>query len=573
MRLALTSGKAWLSAAIALTLLSPALAPAQFIDAPPCTTPPAPPAIDPHRSLWVHDVATFTAPGVNFSLRRTLNQLAAQAVAGGAAGTTAISIFRELWDTQNTAPGLGLGAHCDDFTTAGIPGFTLNDYPLSCRPSEGVQATGGGGITPDQYLDNYIAIGLVNRMDLVDADYTSCGEFRIVYAKRPGFGPGRNFIIFEAVLPNPFPGCKSGCRPVADFWAALTTTPLPNRAVLLQNFFYNGLAGFAPVVHIDHYGFGGGSADGGQIRTNQFMIGPWLLKEFKLALVTSGAGVVFDVVPVTVKVNPYGELFNSALPGGSPYFTRGLGFQTDFTGQLGTLGINDINGYFYNPNDLFNWGESDAQGLFTHQYAAQTNLPGFPTPFMNTLDTFAPPLTRDHFANRALTLSCGGCHEPIAYGLNTPGSIADPAAPIAAPVSAFAPTGLTDRWPLSLGFVHARETPVGAPPGIFPLSQALLDVFLPAREVFFANYRANDICDCIIPPPVTAGPPPASAFAAEAERADAPTADAPLPLDFGTAADAAGDADFERLLIRAEVQAMDAAEPPRLTASGVVRTH
>lgn len=199
----------------------------------------------------------------------------------------------------------------------------------------------------------------------------------------------------------------------------------------------------------------------------------------------------------TVKANPYGELFNSALPGSSPFFARSLVFEADFIGQLGNLDTPDINRFFYVNDDAHNWGESDAQGLLTQNYRIQTNLPGVPTLFINMLDAHAPPLDHDHFANRALTQSCGGCHEPSAYGIHATGSIADVSSPIAAPVSPFAPAGTTTRWPPSLGFTHTNESPVGVPPNDFyPLSQALTDVFLPARRANMAAFLAQDICPC-----------------------------------------------------------------------------
>ena len=57
-----------------------------------CLLPPPTPAgaIDPHRSLFVHDQPTLD--GRDFSLRRTLSQIAAQ-VAPIVPGTTAITIF------------------------------------------------------------------------------------------------------------------------------------------------------------------------------------------------------------------------------------------------------------------------------------------------------------------------------------------------------------------------------------------------------------------------------------------------------------------------------------------------
>src|SRR3954471_11986362 len=101
-----------------------------------CVTPPLTlaSAIDVHRSLFVHDRATLD--GADFSLSKTLGQIAQQ-VSTKVPGTTAVSIFRQFWDTQNPAPGATSGPHCTD------DGGTANGFPNSCRPTaEGQEALG-----------------------------------------------------------------------------------------------------------------------------------------------------------------------------------------------------------------------------------------------------------------------------------------------------------------------------------------------------------------------------------------------------------------------------------------------
>jgi hypothetical protein len=82
--------------------------------------PPTPAAsINVHRSLFVHDKATLEAKDCGeslFALRRTLRQLAQQALSAGATSDgsqlpTDELIFKELFDTQNPTPSLTLGAH------------------------------------------------------------------------------------------------------------------------------------------------------------------------------------------------------------------------------------------------------------------------------------------------------------------------------------------------------------------------------------------------------------------------------------------------------------------------------
>ena len=157
-----------------------------------CILPPATSgaAIDPHRSLFVHDQPTLD--GRDFSLRRTLSQIAGQ-VAPIVPGTTAITIFRQFWDSQNSPPGVVPGVpHCTG---------TLNGFPINCPRHEGTEAVGTDGQLATR-MTEYKPIALVNRLDLAHQGWRNCGEYRIVYGK--GVGPiSKNFIIFEAVLPNP----------------------------------------------------------------------------------------------------------------------------------------------------------------------------------------------------------------------------------------------------------------------------------------------------------------------------------------------------------------------------------
>jgi hypothetical protein len=223
-------------------------------------------SVDPRRSLVVTEQTILA----RFPFERVLEQLVMQS---GVPWLTSLELFHQWWDTQNSGPGLGLGSHCDDTVDAGTP--VINGFPYTCRPApaEGVQATTNPFADPDNNPDAYLPVGLFNRFDLAPSDGSHCGEYRIVYAKRSGIANplARNLIIFEAALPNPHPqqGLK-GCRKIAAFWAHLTQLDdIDQRADELEDFYFNGIPGVAPVVHVDHYG---GNANGfGQVRTNQFL--------------------------------------------------------------------------------------------------------------------------------------------------------------------------------------------------------------------------------------------------------------------------------------------------------------
>jgi len=102
-------------------------------------------------------------------------------------------------------------------------------------------------------------------------------------------------------------------------------------------------------------------------------------------------------------------------------------------------------------------------------------------------------LTAEQVVNRATALSCAGCHRPIAFGLTSPNSI-----------------GPGQSWPNALAFVHvdmplqsiANEpgfdiTKFGGNSQGFRISEALLDVFLPARRTVLANLANDDVCNCV----------------------------------------------------------------------------
>jgi len=399
----------------------------------------APAVVDVRRSLAVTDqVITST-----FSLGAVLDQLATQS---GVAGMTGLQLFTQLWDTQNTAAnGITQGPHCDD------NGGTLNGFPYQCRLVEGNQAFNAAA-----EIANYSAIGLYNRFDLASPGGADCGEYRMVFG-RPA-GPGRAFIIFEAVLPNPTPSLGlEGCRPVASFWANLTgNNDAAARATALHDFYFTGLSGFLPVIHIDNYGNTGLSRPTGQVRTNDILQFPWLLHEFKLQI-QSPTSVLF--VPVTVNTNPFGDLFNAASTN-----SQAAAFQnTFFPSQVAALAVSDINLFNYDVPDNFNTGQSNSQvpgGL--DDYAAHFNPASqFAANIQAQLTAIGSALTPANIVTRAEALSCAGCHQ-LSNGASLGGGL--------------------PNWPSSTGFVQSSEFTENGPDGLrFVISDALTSVFLPHR--------------------------------------------------------------------------------------------
>ena len=430
--------------------------------------------LDARRSLAVTETAILS----RFTLQEVLDRLVAQS---GVPGLTSLQLFRQLWDTQNVGPGLGLGPHCDDQRSAtGQP--ILNRFPYQCRPAEGSQA-GVDPFNPAGNPNGYVAVGLFNRFDLAPTDGAHCGEYRIVFAKSLA-SQGRNLIIFEAVLPNPHPEFSlEGCRPVAEFWKNLTSdNSLASRADALKGFYFNGLPGFMPVVHLDNYGNGVGRATG-QLRTNQFMQSNWLLREFQLLKSCGASGCALTFRPATDKTNPFGGLFR-------PGSTQPLAaeFQNDFfPSAVDGLAVNDVNRFNYSVPDRFNGGQSDAQGL-ENDYLFQFG--GAASTFRNNvqarLSAIGSPLTPNAIVARAQALSCAGCHQ-LSNGDNLGGGII---------------------WPSSLGFTHVGEFTEPGPEGSrFQLSPALTGTFLPHRKTILERFLSNSCGhdECAVGAALTAG--------------------------------------------------------------------
>lgn len=409
-----------------------------------------PRSIDPRRSLFVTELQALRP----FSLQRVMDQLAAQT---GQAGLTGIDLFRQLWDTQNPAPGVGEGPHCgDEVDASGRP--ALNSYPYDCRPApaEGQQAE---CTSFDEPGCQYQPIAVVNRFDLASADTSTCGEYRIIHAKQ-GSGPlDRNFIIWEAALPNPVPRLgRQGCRRLAAYWGLLSrVSDIDVRSAWLERFYFKGLSGVRPVVHINHYGRNGH----GQVRTNQFMQSGggfiWTLREFKLVDGGAGSGWLLDPSPDAV--NPWGGLFS---PGSTHAQTDA--FVSFLPTQLGGLAASNLNGIVMEVPDEFNSGQSHASGSIDTSYLAQfgTGDSALRTALLDALAAAGLSLTPEQIVARAQTQTCAGCHQ----------------------LSAGADLGGGLIWPASAGFTHVNEQATENVDGLdrFLISDALQNVFLPERK-------------------------------------------------------------------------------------------
>ena len=402
-----------------------------------------------------------------FPLRRVFDQLVTLSAAGLPAP---IDLYQQMWDTLGVKALAKFPAapHCDDVAPP-----STNGFPIECPRPESVLKNSAPKV--------FEPVALFNRFDLAPPDGSHCGEYRIVYAMTGA--PGRNFVIFEGILPNPKPACGlEACRPVVDFWEKMSTF---NPAVAadqlsladeLDTFYFKGLPGFEPVVHPDHYGNGGGGGYGakgcGQIRVNMFAGAQWQLREYVLTSRCRTGVCPLVLRPVTVKGNPFAELFDPASA-----LSRAPAFQAAFPGTVPLLSVGSLNQISMDIKDVFNAGQSNAQNIF-ERYEVQLSAPNAFATAIAAAST-DPTLTATNLATRATTQSCAGCHE-LSNGAALGG-------------------GLT--WPNSLGFVHVNENS--------ELSPALWCEFLPARKAVLDGFAASPERMCpprIIAPELRAEP-------------------------------------------------------------------
>jgi hypothetical protein len=389
--------------------------------------------------------------------------------------TTKFAFARTIGTILTTADIPNTAANRQALVGTMVASFNSSQFanPVSGHPMKVDPRPADAALSPAQLLDpahprGLMPIGLFSRFDLAPADWSDCGEHRIVYGNKPG--QPRFFLIFEAKIPNPNPatGIK-GCRPLALQWRTIglpTTTPATRNSRLNQ-LYYTGLPGFRAAVHFLNYG-----APLGQVRSNSFVQGPWQLREFRI-LAVAPATLAFHPAPAAS--NPLAEFYKNN-PAGSPLeqaerSSFHTGFGSTYQVRLRTVdGASPLAGY---RMDLFNTmgagfplrtsefqssvDPSDDPSLLAGSQIRNL-IPATwtaPAPFGNRTISEAQML------NRAALVTCAGCHQPAGRQVATVG-------------------GTPVIWPDSLGFVHIAETVDGA--GNHPISPALAHAFVPFRR-------------------------------------------------------------------------------------------
>jgi hypothetical protein len=424
------------------------------------------PIVDARRSLAITDQPIL----VNFTFQRVLQQLV---TTSGVSGLTPAQLFRQLWDTQNPAPGLDADTLSPNCTGA------LNGYPYECRPDpeEGFQAN------CDPFAANspcaYIPVGLFMRFDLAPNDGRHCGEYRVVFAKESGrFATGsqnRNLLIFEAAARNPhFNQGIRGCQKLVREFAELSEVANTNtRRTRLEKIYFDGYKEFDPVISYEN--FGDNELGAGQLRTNQF-VQPgveriWNLREFKLKKECTPA-CTLRFLPVTNKVNPFGPLFDPASG-----HANAPGFQAEFLTQVENLASASASMIAMNTSDVYNSGQSLATSLSDETNYPVNFGPGpstFHSAIQTALTNLGSTLSPADIVKRAQVQACAGCHR-LSNNANLGGDIV---------------------WPPSLGFTHVSERDVDLETvsGVtrFKISDALVNLLLPARKQLVEDFL-NDV--------------------------------------------------------------------------------
>jgi hypothetical protein len=432
--------------------------------------------IDQRRSLAVTEETILES----FGLERALNQLVKQA---DVENMTAANLFAQWWDTQNRYPGIldQAGPFCDDNDG------TINGFPNDCRPypiEEGKQALCNPFTSKEC---EYLPTGLFMRFDLAPVDGAHCGEYRILYAKKSiatrdhNASRDRNTLIFEAYLPNPKPkrGIE-GCRNIVAGWAALSKeTDIDKRKAWLERFYFEGHRKVQPVVSVTH--FGDNDLGAGQIRTNQFIQAKnegrkWSLREFKLMKECTDGACELKMIPVTVKGNPYGPLFDPK----STHPNAGFFQQAFIDNAVETLAADSLGGISMNLSDEFNSPQSHSSGSNENNYVVNFgeshNAGGFSDKIQDKLTKLGSDLTPVNIVTRAMTQSCAGCHR---LNIERKG---------------FADLGGNLTWPAPLAFTHVDERSLETVDQVrrYEISPFLTSEFLPLRENVMRDYL-NDL--------------------------------------------------------------------------------
>jgi hypothetical protein len=437
---------------------------------------------DPSREVTSESEALLVRDAeilARFPLERVLAQVAATA----GAEISGLELMQRLFDTENTKVEAVFpdNFHCDDPNN---PAFA-DGRQRDCPRVEGRLAL-SQSLLDAQHPDGFVPLALVNRFDLATSNFTTCGEYQIVFGKVSGRSDpaDRVLISFQWALSNPA-GTLASCRLVAELWAdLLETEDVSERADALERFFFEGLDGFLPVVR------GETTFSAGRVQVGQGMQAPFQFRQFTLERPAPGPQIAFAPALVAGSLRP--ELFDS-----DPLTPNGSAFRYELPGNLRVLKTSDVARMRWLVQPTFEAGESSVDGPSAPSYVARVLASQHGAELLGILAAATDsaevdgcpaddPLTVLALLRRAAGVSCAGCHAPERVIL--------PEREI----------GCGMAWPRSLGEAHVDEQG--------ELSPALREVFLPHRARVLSTYlqacNAGAIADYFQYSPPFQGPTP-----------------------------------------------------------------
>jgi hypothetical protein len=331
-----------------------------------------------------------------FTLRRVLDRITE------GTGVTSEAFYRQWWSTQ-------LAPACNEL---------LNGLPRRCPTSAGKLAT-------SPFLpEDFFPIGITNRFDQANA--TQCGQYRLMFANRQVALEEVFHVIFEAELPNPRPELGvEGCRPVAQFWADLSKIDsLEERRQRLERFFFDGIEGFAPAIHADHY-----HRNQSGIRSLQFVATPpddFFPGFFQWRIVRENG-------TPRMKADVLENAPDVTLINANNLDDRAVRFRQALLGSVKNLAIRDANRYFLRiPKEFLVQDQravrTDRDFALNARYFEARKTPAgqaYDQEMAAELQRIGSTLTPFEIVVRAETLTCIGCHfsgTPVGEGVVFPGA-------------------------------------------------------------------------------------------------------------------------------------------------------
>lgn len=403
-----------------------------------------------------------------FSLERTLQQLLSSAEVA----RTPLELLQRLFDTENTT----LDGVFSDVRHCDAPdNFAFQPaLAVDCPRAEGRLAKSTGLLTPGD-PDFFAPVALVNRFDLAPSDRSSCGEYRIIYAKHSGLDnpEERLLLIFEAALFNASRSLGS-CRPVAELWQDLPFVDASTRERALSALFFEGVGTLPPVLTATHLGADGSDCQYaghcGQIRVGQGMQAPFQFRQFRMQVLTGNLERAnqLEILPTADSQSPRPQIWDlpTADPSGDIFYQDLYQSVVDLArASPATLRLRSSPSSDAVESAVAGAARPNfAERLAASPAAEAMSLAGTLRQLLPA-DVTCPsddPLTPDSIVQRVTALTCAGCHAPEQV------------------LSEGRKLGCGSVWPKSLGESHINERG--------ELSAALTEVFLPHRADVLSTF-------------------------------------------------------------------------------------